>query len=251
MTDHSHITVFLLAAGLGTRLRPITDTVPKVMVPIYKDHPLLEHTLLQLRDQGFRRFVINLHYLPDVIRSYFGDGSRFGVSIVYSDESAQALETGGAIKKALPLLSDPFLFVYADHLFFFDFAALLKFHEDKHAYASILLKRSDLPENGELAEVNSATSEIIRWHARPHGITDFGDRYYLNTGIDILPKSVVDGVPLNTPVRFDKEVLPLMIEKRQGIFGLITDIDILDLGTPDKYEFAKQYYIKHLRQSPF
>jgi len=97
--NYADIDVVILAAGLGTRLRPITDTVPKVMIPIAEGLPLLEHTLLLLKGQGFRKFIFNLFYLPEIITGHFGDGSKWGVSIRYSKEEGEILETAGAIKK--------------------------------------------------------------------------------------------------------------------------------------------------------
>lgn len=243
MINPKNTAVFLLGAGLGTRLRPITDTIPKVMIPIAEELPLLEHEILLLKSQGFRDFVVNLHYLPEKITSYFGDGSKWGVSIEYSDESDKILGTAGAIRKAAPLLSDPFILMYGDHLHFFDMAKFLQFHNDHHAFASLVLKTSDLPQNGELAEIDPTTSRIVRWHPRPHGIIEFGDKYLLNTGFYVLPKAIIDSIP-EGEVNLDKEVLPPLIASREDIFGYPTAEDILDLGTSEKYEFAKEWYKK-------
>ena len=88
---------FILAAGLGTRLRSLGLDMPKVMVPI-GGKPLLEYHLELFKRQGIREFIVNLHYLPEKITDYFGDGSRFGVSITYSLEP-ELLGTAGAVKK--------------------------------------------------------------------------------------------------------------------------------------------------------
>ena len=120
---------FILGAGLGTRLRPLTDTVPKVMIPIDDaGKPLLLHSVEWLRDRGITELVINVHHLPEVITSYFGDGKKFGVHIVYSDETGQLLETGGAFRKAEPFLQDDFLFMYGDELHFVDPRPLIEAH---------------------------------------------------------------------------------------------------------------------------
>ncbi len=119
---------FILAAGVGSRLRPITDHIPKPMVPVAERMPLLEHHVRQLKAQGIREFVINLHHLGNVITDYFGDGSRFGVHIEYSDETGELLDTAGAVRKAAPMLGDEFLLVYGDQLHFFDYADLIALH---------------------------------------------------------------------------------------------------------------------------
>ena len=104
----------ILAAGLGTRMRPLTDHAPKPLLKI-GDKPLIVWHIERLRDAGFTQIVINVAYLGQQIIDYLGDGSRFGVQIEFSDEQHEgALETAGGIVKALPLLSDTFLVVNGD-----------------------------------------------------------------------------------------------------------------------------------------
>jgi MurNAc alpha-1-phosphate uridylyltransferase len=114
----------LLAAGRGERMRPLTDAVPKPLLPV-RGKPLIVHHLERLARCGVRDVVINVAWLGDRIRAALGDGAAFGVSIRYSEEGTQALETGGGIFQALPWLgSDPFLVVNGDVFTDFDFAAL-------------------------------------------------------------------------------------------------------------------------------
>lgn len=105
---------FVLAAGRGERLRPLTDTVPKPLVTA-GGRPLIEHALARIADAGIRDVVINLGWLGERIRDAIGDGSRLGLSVQWSEEGWPALDTGGGIANALPLLGDaPFLLVNAD-----------------------------------------------------------------------------------------------------------------------------------------
>jgi len=114
----------LLAAGRGERMRPLTDQLPKPLLMV-RGKPLIVHHLERLARCGVRDVVINVAWLGDRIRAALGDGAAFGVSIHYSEEGAQALETGGGIFKALPWLgSEPFLVVNGDVFTDFDFAAL-------------------------------------------------------------------------------------------------------------------------------
>ncbi|SVC83971.1 uncharacterized protein METZ01_LOCUS336825, partial [marine metagenome] len=96
----------ILAAGRGERLRPLTDSIPKTMVPI-GDKPLLEHVVRLLSSHGFEELVINLHHLPEVIRDHFGDGSRWGVDIRYSCEE-DLLGTAGAVRRMSSFFDEPF-----------------------------------------------------------------------------------------------------------------------------------------------
>lgn len=115
----------LLAAGLGTRLRPLTDRTPKPLLPV-NSVTLLERHLFRLAQAGIEDVVINLHHLSEQITGKIGDGSRYGVSVQYSQES-KLLETGGGIKQALPLLGqEPFIVISADIYIDFDFAELKK-----------------------------------------------------------------------------------------------------------------------------
>jgi len=118
--------VVLLAAGRGSRMRSLTDKTPKPLLKV-GDFTLIEHHLYHLRDQGFKRVVINVAYLSDQIRAYLGDGKKYNLTIDYSDESQTgALETAGGLKHALPLIqSDPFLVVNADIWTDFSFNELL------------------------------------------------------------------------------------------------------------------------------
>ncbi len=114
----------LLAAGRGERMRPLTDLTPKPLL-LARGKPLIVHHLERLARAGVREVVINLAWLGEQIRAALGDGSRFGLSIRYSEEGAQALETGGGIFQALPWLAPgPFLVVNADVFTDFDFSTL-------------------------------------------------------------------------------------------------------------------------------
>lgn len=245
----SDMTALVLAAGIGSRLRPITDTIPKAMVPLTPTLPLLEHVLRQLTLQGVRRFVINLHHHPEAIRSYFGNGARFGAWIEYSDESDLLLDTAGAVRKAAAHLSEDFLLVYADQLHFYDYAPLLALHRRHRPLATVTLKRSDLPQNGDLAEAGP-DGRITRWYARPHEIRDFGASKYLNAGITVLSRRIVDHIPEGRPVSLDREVIPALVRAGEPVCGLPVDTEILDVGTPEKYEFAKQWFATQLDLAP-
>lgn len=121
----------ILAAGRGERLRPLTDTTPKPLLQV-GEHRLIEYHLLALKEAGIEDIVINLSWLGDQIESHLGDGSRYGVRIAYSYETGQALETGGGIYKALPLLKDesdadaPFIVTNADVWSDYNYASLPK-----------------------------------------------------------------------------------------------------------------------------
>ncbi len=118
------VPAFVLAAGRGERMRPLTDHTPKPLVVI-AGRPLIEHHLLRLRAAGFERVVVNLGWLGARIRDHLGDGARYGLHIDYSDEGWPALETGGGLHRALPLLGEgPFVVVNGDVWTDYPFARL-------------------------------------------------------------------------------------------------------------------------------
>jgi len=114
----------ILAAGRGERLRPLTDTIPKPLVEV-RGKPLIEHHIQALCEAGFREIIINQGHLGDMLPAAIGNGSKWGISIHWSDEQPEALETGGGIHKALPLLGEsPFLVVNGDIWTNYPFARL-------------------------------------------------------------------------------------------------------------------------------
>ncbi len=233
---------FILAAGLGTRLRPLTDALPKVMLPIAPGKPLLEHLIELLRDQGITDFVINLHYLPETITSYFGDWSAWGVHIAYSDETSTLLETGGALRHAEALLDDEFIFLYGDQLHFFDFSPAIELHAEKQGLATVVLKKSSYPQDGEIGEFDPATSRILRWHARPHEIVDLHETRMVNAGLYVLSKKILAYLSPGVPTKFDGEVLPAAFAAGEALNAVPTEEVIIDIGKPEKYVQAKEYY---------
>ena len=113
MTSLADIPLAILAGGLATRLRPITETIPKSLVSV-AGRPFIEHQLEQLRREGIRRVVLCVGYLGEMVRDVVGDGSRFGLRVDYSFDGPKLLGTGGALRQALPLLGDAFFVLYGD-----------------------------------------------------------------------------------------------------------------------------------------
>ena len=132
----------IFAAGLGTRLKPLTDTMPKALVPV-AGQPLLWHVVMKLRAAGFERIVINVHHFAEQIVNYLQANDNFGLDIRISDETSQLLETGGGIKKALPLFDSqsPILIHNVDILSNTDLTALYSFAK-RHAPDALLLVSS-------------------------------------------------------------------------------------------------------------
>jgi mannose-1-phosphate guanylyltransferase/mannose-1-phosphate guanylyltransferase/phosphomannomutase len=131
----------ILAAGLGTRLRPLTYEMPKPMVPVL-NRPVMEHIVRLLARHGFCETIANLHWFPELIQSHFGDGSEFGVELSYSSEE-QLLGTSGGVRNAAEFLGDSFLVISGDALTDIDLSAMREFHEGHDGVATLATKRVD------------------------------------------------------------------------------------------------------------
>lgn len=130
--DISTVPVALLAGGLATRLRPITESIPKAMVEV-AGRPFIEHQLALLRRNGIRRVVLCLGYLGEQIERYLGDGAAFGMELRYSHDGGRLLGTGGALRRALPLLSEVFWVLYGDSYMDIDYRAVFAHFAAGHA----------------------------------------------------------------------------------------------------------------------
>jgi mannose-1-phosphate guanylyltransferase len=129
----------VLAAGLGTRLRPITHAMPKPMVPVV-NRPVMEHIARLLARHGFTETIANLHWFPELIEGHFGDGSEFGIELSYSREE-RLLGTAGGVRNAAGFLGESFLVISGDALTDIDLAAMREFHESHDGIASLATKR--------------------------------------------------------------------------------------------------------------
>ncbi len=155
----------LLAAGFGSRLRPLTDRVPKPLVRV-AGQPLIAYALALVRAAGIREVVINLHHRGEAIRAALGDGRRFGVSIAYSPEDP-ILDTGGGIRRARPLLGDaPFVVLNTDSIMDLDLRAVIDFHQARGAVATMVLRPDRAAARYGLIEIDAAR-RIRRFLGRP------------------------------------------------------------------------------------
>ena len=158
---------FIFAAGLGTRLKPLTDTMPKALVPV-GGKPLLAHVIEKLKAAGCKKIVINIHHFGDMIIDYVKENNSFGIDIVFSDEREMLLETGGAIKHAVDLLGDePFLIHNVDILSNVDLKALIAAHSEADSAATLLVSKRNStrallfsPEGNLTAWTNKTIGEV-------------------------------------------------------------------------------------------
>ena len=218
----------IMAGGEGTRLRPLTCSRPKPMVPV-ANKPVMEHIIELLKQHGIRDVAVTLQYMPDLIREYFGDGKSFGLKMRYYVEG-KPLGTAGSVKNAENFLDDTFLVISGDALTDIDLTSAIAFHKDKGAIVTLVLKRVDIPlEYGVV--VTDKEGRIIRFIEKPSWGEVFSDT--VNTGIYILSPDILSLIKSNAAFDFSKDLFPLLLEQNKPMYGYITDdywCDIGDIG---------------------
>ncbi len=180
----------VLAAGLGTRLRPITYEMPKPLVPV-ANRPVMEHILLLLARHGFTETIANLHWFPELIEGRFGDGSAFGVDLSYSREE-QLLGTSGGVLNAAGFLGDSFLVISGDALTDIDLGAMRAFHESHDGIATLATKRVDDTSQFGVA-ITGADGRIQGFQEKPDPAEALSD--LANCGIYMFRSEVFDFFP--------------------------------------------------------
>ena len=231
----------IIAGGKGTRLRPLTYGCPKPMLPLV-DRPFLEWMINRCREANVCDILLNVQYQARQVIDYFGDGDRFGVTIRYIEESTP-LDTAGAIKLAEPYFTGESLIVFnADILTNLDLAALIKFHKDTQADATLTLTRvSDITPFG-LVEIN-AQNQVQAFREKPNAeqAVEFLAQGIdtINAGTYVLEPKIFDVYPSGEPLSFERKVFPNVLERGLKMMGLVSDGYWMDMGTPEKYYQAQ------------
>jgi mannose-1-phosphate guanylyltransferase/phosphomannomutase len=225
----------LMAGGSGTRLRPLTCDLPKPMVPIL-NRPIAEHIINLLKRHHITEVVATLHYLPDVLRDYFQDGSDFGVQMTYAVEEDQPLGTAGCVKNIAELLDETFLVISGDSVTDFDLTAAIEFHKQNKSKATLILTRVPNPiEFGVV--ITDEQDRIRRFLEKPSTSEIFSDT--VNTGIYILEPEVLEYLPCNIECDFSKDLFPLLLEKDEPMYGYVAEGYWCDVGHLDAYREAQ------------
>ena len=219
----------ILAGGEGTRLRPLTSTTPKPVVPLV-DRPFISYMLEWLRGHGVTEAILSCGFTADGVRSVLGDGSALGISLRYMEEP-QPLGTGGALKFAEELLDERFFMLNGDVLTDIDLTAQLRQHEATGARATLALVAVEDPSAYGLVRRNEDTS-VTEFVEKPR--QDEIDTNLINAGAYILERDVLaDMPPAGRRVSIEREVFPHLVGN--GLFGYEASAYWLDIGTPEGY----------------
>ncbi len=221
----------IMAGGFGTRLRPLTITVPKPMVPIL-NVPIMEHVLNLLVKNQIRDIVTLLYFQPEVITEYFKDGSKFNVNMKYVHATAD-YGTAGAVKNAYEYLDDRFIVISGDVLTDFDLEKAVDYHVSKKAMATILLTHVSVPLQYGIV-ITDPEGKIVRFLEKPSWGEVFSDT--INTGIYILEPDVLDLIPYQSEFDFSKDLFPLMLRNKMPLYGYVADGYWKDIGNLEEYQ---------------
>lgn len=223
----------ILAAGFGARLKPLTLRLPKPMFPVL-NQPLLEHTLKFLSSQGIQDIIINVHHLPKKIVEHFGDGSDFGVRLVFSIEE-KILGTAGGLKKAEEFLQkETFLVMNSDVLADINLANILKFHKEKNAYLTLVVRQDANPEKYkpiQLADDGRITRFVDASFNHPFQTT----QRVMFTGIQIMEPEIFSRIPKDKFFGTTEDVFPSLVDEGLPVYGTLHEKYWIDIGTRETY----------------
>ena len=220
----------ILAGGEGTRLRPLTSTIPKPVVPLV-DRPFISYMLEWLRGHGVDDVILGCGFMADRVRRVLGDGEQFGIRLRYLEEPGP-LGTGGALKFAKELLDERFFMLNGDVLADLDLSAQLEQHERTGARATLALYPVDDPTAYGLVPCHPDHS--VREFIEKPSVDDELDTNLISAGAYILEREILDGMPpAGTNVSIEREVFPRLVGA--GLYGYEASGYWMDIGTPDRY----------------
>ncbi|GAB4235032.1 MAG: mannose-1-phosphate guanyltransferase [Deltaproteobacteria bacterium] len=220
----------VMAGGFGTRLRPLTEKLPKPMAPV-ANRPMMEHVVRLLAAEGIDDLDVLLHFFPEKISSYFGDGSPWGVRMHYVNAEAD-YGTAGAVKNDAERLSGTFLVISADIITDFDLSKAIDFHKERKAALTIVLTRVPNPLQYGIV-ITEDDGRIVRFLEKPTWGEVFSDT--INTGIYIIEPEVLDLVPAKKNWDFSKNLFPAMLSRGDRLLGYIAEGYWKDVGNLDEY----------------
>lgn len=222
----------VMAGGFGTRIQPLTHSRPKPMLPIM-NKPMMEYTMMMLRDLGIKEFIVLLYFKPKIIQDYFKDGSDFGIKITYVVPDGD-YGTAGAVKLAQEHIgNDNFIIISGDLVTDFDFKKLFDFHEKKKSKLSIGLTSVENPLQFGVVIANDDDNKIEKFLEKPSWGEVFSDT--INTGIYIIEPEILEHIPSGENFDFAKDLFPILMKKNIDLMACNLEGYWRDVGNPESY----------------
>ena len=208
----------------------MTVNLPKPMVPV-ANRPLMEYVIYLLRKHKFKDITAILYHQPEVIKSYFGDGSKFGVNISYV-EAQEDYGTAGAVRYAAQNIKEPFLVISADLITDFNLEEIVKFHKGKKALATIVLTRVANPLPYGIVILNK-DGQVKHFLEKPSWSEVFSDT--INCGIYVLDPAVLEYIPAGRTFDFSQDLFPLLLSESKPVYGYVAAGLWKDIGNLVEY----------------
>ena len=223
--------VVVIAGGQGTRIVSVNSEIPKAMIPI-AGKPILEYEVEMAKRYGYTDFLFIIGHMGDQIEHYFEDGRRWNVNIEYYKEE-KPLGTAGALGCLKNKLTEDFFVFYGDTVMDFDMDAMLAYHKEKQADATLFLHPNDHPYDSDIVELTT-DGRVLKFCNKPH-VHDFVSHNMVNAALFIFSPKVLEQIEVGTKSHIEKHVFPACLDKGMNLFGYVSFEYIKDMGTPDRY----------------
>lgn len=223
----------IMAGGFGTRIQPLTGSIPKPMIPLF-NRPIMLHIVELLKKYDITELVMLLYHQPFYIKNFFRDGADFGVKISYVTP-LQDMGTAGAVKAAEKYLDEPFMVISGDLLTDFNLKKIMDFHADNKAKATITLTSVKDPLQFGVV-ITDKEKRITQFLEKPGWGEVISDT--INTGIYVLEPEVLKYIPEGENFDFSQDLFPLMLKKQDALFGVTAKGYWRDIGNTDSYREA-------------
>lgn len=220
----------ILAGGRGSRLHPLTETIPKTMIPIL-NRPLLEYPLSKFADYGIDEVFLTLHHLPESISNYFGSGQNFDIALRYALEE-RPMGTAGGVKSLESHFTGTIVVSNGDVFTNLDLSRAISFHREKGAIATIVLTQVDSPSAFGMVETDS-DHRILGFVEKP--LPEQVTTNWINAGTYILEPGALSYVPDKESCMFERDLFPNLLDSHAPVYGFPSRAYWMDLGTPVNY----------------
>ena len=224
----------ILAGGLGTRLRPLTNKKPKPMLPLGKK-PLLEYLIKWIKKNDVKEIVLCVSYLRKMIEDYFEDGQKFGVKIEYAI-SSKPLATAGQLKTAQKFIDDTFVCVYGDSIFDFNLKNMIAEHKEKKSFITMSLYEHKTSIKYGVVDTKN-NGKVLSWNEKPV------IKSKINMGCYVMEPNILNFIPKNKPYEMDV-VIKKAISKRKTVNSILIKNGFIDVGDKKTYEKLNLEYRK-------
>ncbi len=228
------VPVAILAGGLATRLRPITETIPKALVDI-AGKPFIARQLNYLREQGISHVVLCIGYLGDMVRDVVGSGESFGLEVSYSEDGPNLLGTGGALAKAIPLLGDDFFVLYGDSFLPVSFSAVQDAYENSGQPALMTVLKNQ--NQWDKSNVLFVGGRLLEYNKR----TPRAEMTYIDYGLGVVSASVLKRRPVGQP--FDLADVYQDLSLQGQVAGLEVYERFYEIGSHTGLKEAEEYFL--------